>query len=413
MNFNLFVKRSLLAFALFLSSLSAYAEPIVINIKSGGYDREYLLYIPKHYNENNPADLIVCLHGFNRTMHDFFEAYNILTIADSLNLIVLAPQALSEQDPEVLHQAENLKDYGIDIPLDAAWSCGLKVKATFLGFLELLNVELNKNVDDVAFIEAIINEAKSNYYINNDNTFIFGTSLGGFMSYQYALYNGNDLSGLISICGSMGNNIKNENSDVNIPICDFHSVDDEVVPYSGLLSFNSLIEVSLCQEKEKVITDWVSRNNALTLPSIENINYYPATSGYTVTKYTYPEKENEVIHYKITGAKHSYYFKKENDCMDYNEEVYKFIKNHTKEPDTKIEPIANSKLAIYPNPVRDQLIHINIDEGNASIYDLNGKLIFTSKYTGGSLQIPYMRQGIYILNITSSLGSFHKKILIE
>jgi hypothetical protein len=57
--------------------------------------------------------------------------------------------------------------------------------------------------------------------------------------------------------------------------------------------------------------------------------HYPSINGITVEKITYPEPDYEVIHYKMNGSTHSYFFSKETgDCMDYKEEAVKFIKSH-------------------------------------------------------------------------------------
>ena len=106
--------------------------------------------------------------------------------------------------------------------------------------------------------------------------------MGGYMSYQYALYNGNDLSGLINICGSMGTAVKNTTANVKLPICDFHSVDDEVVPYNGSSNIAPIINVSLCQKKDDVINFWVNKNSANSTPKVENLNYYPSTDQKSV-----------------------------------------------------------------------------------------------------------------------------------
>ena len=186
---------TILLFTLFC--LQVFPEnPVTKKIEFSGYEREYLLYVPEKYNESSPAGLIVCLHGFNRTNGDFFDDYNIAELAEALNLIVVAPQALPEKNPDVLFTLQTITSTGIDIPisLDAVWGCGLQVvaKAPILG--TLLDVTLNTEVDDVAFIEEIISKIESNYNIIPENKFIFGTSMGGYMSYQYALFHGNDLS---------------------------------------------------------------------------------------------------------------------------------------------------------------------------------------------------------------------------
>ena len=395
-----------------------YGSPETKKIQSGGYEREYLLYVPEKYSETHPAGLIVCLHGFNRTMNDFFNDYNIAELAEALNLIVLAPQALPEKSPDVLFTLQSITSLGIDIPLslDAVWGCGLQVvaKAPLLG--TLVDVTLNTVVDDVAFIRKLISETEKNYNIIPENKFIFGTSMGGYMSYQYALYHGNELSGLINICGSMGTNIQNKNADVKLPICDFHSLDDEVVPYNGTMEIDAglfKVNVTLCQKVEDVIKTLVSKNGANADPVVEDLSYYPSTSGYTVKKYTY-SGENEVIHYKASGAPHSYFFNKATDCMDYSEEVAKFITAHSKDKDSGNDVFAQQKqLIIYPNPVSGDVVNLNILQGLAEIYSLSGQRVLSNSFDNGTLNIRTLQSGIYMIRVITRNETYHGKLIIK
>ena len=397
--------------------LQAMSEnPQTKKVRVGEFEREYLLYIPEKYNANNPASgIILCLHGFNRTMNDYFDDYNIAALAESLNFIVLAPQALPEKSNSVLSDFETIKGLGVNLPvsLDAVWGCGLQVKAEVPIFGTVLNVTLNKDIDDVAFLHLIITETESLYTIETENRFIFGTSMGGYMSYQYALYHGNSLSGLINICGSMGTNIMNKDGVVKLPICDFHSVDDEVVPYAGSMNMASLVKVTLCEKKEDVINTWVSKNQAATNPLIESLNYYPSTTGYSVEKYTYTG-ENEVIHYKMTGAPHSYFFKKETDCMDYIEEVEKFIVANSKESGTGNAVFAQQKqLIIYPNPVVGPFVNLNIERGQVAIYNLSGQKILACTFENGTVNIGTITSGIYLIRVTSGNDSYQGKLIVR
>ena len=397
------------------------ANPETKKIQSGEYEREYLLYVPEKYSENNPAGLIICLHGFNRTMNDYFDDYNIAALAELLNLIVLAPQALPEKSQDVLNKLDAIKRLGFNIPLtlDAAWGCGLQVTAEAPILGKLLDVTLNKDIDDVAFIHQIVSETEKKYNIIPENKFIFGTSMGGYMSYQYALYHGNDLSGLINICGSMGTDIQHSNAAVQLPICDFHSVDDEVVPYTGqtkfaLLNFLNLdAKVTLCQGKEDVMNIWVDKNGANANPIVENLDYYPSTTGYSVTKYTY-SGENEVIHYKMAGAPHSYFFRKETDCMDYIEEVAKFITSNSKETGSGNDVFAQYKqLIIYPNPVVGPQVKMNVEEGLAEIYSLSGQKVLSGTFENRTVNIGTLKSGIYIIRVTSGNEIYQGKLIIR
>ena len=385
-------------------------------IQSGGHEREYLLYVPEKHSENSPSGLIVCLHGFNRTMDDFFDNYNIAELAETLNMIVLAPQALPENSNDVLRLINLIPDF--PLTMEAVWGCGLKVEAKVP--IPIINgtidVVLNAGVDDVAFIHHIISETEKNHNIIPENKFLFGTSMGGYMSYQYALYHGNDLSGLINICGSMGTAIRNAEAAVKLPICDFHSIDDEVVPYAGPLKidFGALkIEATLCKDKEDVINFWVNKNGASTDPIVENLSYYPPTTGYSVTKYTYPG-DNEVIHYKMSGSTHSYFYKKETDCMDYVEEVAKFIAANSKATDTGNTAIAQQKpLTIYPSPAVGPMVNLNIEQGQFAIYSLNGQIVLSGTFQDGTVNIGTLSKGIYMISVTTGTESHQGKLIVR
>ena len=408
------MKTKLILILLFCGLIFLQAQnPRKIEIKIDGYNREYLLYLPANYNPAKKSGLIVCLHGFNRTMEDFFNNYPIEPVADQLNMVVLAPQALPEQDQNVIKESKNLESYGIKIPLEGAWGCGLRVKAAFLG-ISLLNEELNRNVDDVAFIKQIVTATKNQYSINDENCFLFGTSMGGFMSYQYAMYHGNDLAGLISICGSMGTSIRNTTANVNVPVCDFHSKTDEVVPYGGELSYAlGFVTVELCQTKDNVINFWVNnKNKANPRPQEENINYYASTNNIKVKKYTYSplETRSEVIHYQIDGASHDYYLSKDKgDCMDYNEEVIKFIQSHLKFP-AGVESVIVQEVVVSPNPTSG-ILKVTGTKANQTIqvFDITGSLKGAFKTQEGATTIDLSNyiKGIYLLRHD---GKAHKVI---
>ncbi|MDR2628361.1 MAG: T9SS type A sorting domain-containing protein [Dysgonamonadaceae bacterium] len=383
---------------------SAMANPVKKILQTGGFDREYLIYTPSNAHAGKPDGIIVCLHGLNGSMQVFFEEYQFRDIADSLNYILLSPQALPEQEQSVRDAAALFKLLGgNDIPLDAVWGCGLGIKArsTILG-ISLLDEELNKSLDDTGFIDLMIARTLSEYNLEARNIFMLGTSLGGYMAYQLALVHGTKFAGLISIAGSMGLNIKGmEGNGIKIPVCDFHSTTDEVVRYSGSFE-QSGMRISLAQDKQEVINYWVRNNSAMSTPVVEEVRYYPSSNGITVEKFTYPDPENEVVHYRMNGSQHSYFFRKEaGDCMDYAEEVMKFIASHA-EPsaDTgNTGDMRSHSLTFYPNPASDRIYFDAPDGGgHISIYSLaTGKQVVSQTFQPGPFDISSLKPGVYII----------------
>jgi len=376
------------------------ASPVLKTMQAGGFDREYLVYTPQNPQQVKPNGIVVCLHGFNRTMYDFFEDYDISAVADSLNLIIVAPQALPEQDSSVQAAADLLNSYtNTPISLTSVWGCGLGVQATAFG-TTLLKVTLNKDLDDVDFIDQLIDETLSEYSLPPENVFMLGTSMGGYMTYQYALEKGDRLSGLISISGSMGLDIQGMDYSTKVPVCDFHSITDEVVPYTGSMVISG-VTVALGQNMQDVINYWVKANEAATTPVVEQVQNYPSTNGITVEKNTYSDPVNEVIHYKMNGSTHSYFFKKENgDCMDYAEEIAHFIQAHLTDSSTGIPDITAQRAFFYPNPVKDN-IYLGATSGRISIYDLTGRAVVSQSFATGQANLSSLQSGIYVIRIQS------------
>jgi hypothetical protein len=219
------------------------------------------------------------------------------------------------------------------------------------------------------------------------------------MAYQYALKKGDRLSGLISIAGSMGLAVKGADYSIKMPICDFHSLTDEVVSYSGTID-HYLGTVSLAMNKSDVIKYW-TETNATGTPVVEQVQYYPSTNVITVEKITYPDPVNEVIHYKMNGAAHSYFFREEaGDCMDYLEEISRFISSHLSVSHNQIPDISAQKSSFYPNPVRD-IVYFNTINGIVSVFDITGREIYTRAYSSGQADLSFLKQGIYIIRIQS------------
>ena len=390
---------------LLITTVSVRANPVRKTIWVDGFERAYLVYTPSHPSSENASGMLVCLHGFGISMYDFFIENNISSVADSLNLFIVVPQALPEQNPLVNIKAAVLNSItNNQITLNSVWGCGLRIHITDL-LLEmvLFNEELNKEVDDVHFIDRMIDEVLADYSLPPQNIFMLGTSMGGFMTYQYALRKGERLSGIISIAGSMGLEIKGMDYTTKIPVCDFHSVTDEIVSYTGSME-QYLTHITLAKPKTDVINYW-RETNSTGNPVTEQIRHYPSTNGITVEKITYPHAENEVIHYKINGSPHIYFFKKDNgDCMDYVEEITRFIFSHLSGSVRNTPVAANRAPSFYPNPA-DDIIYITTPDSYITIYEITGKALITQSRPSSHVDLSRLKPGLYIIRIQT--GNTH------
>ena len=181
-------------------------------------------------------------------------------IADSENFILVYPQ-------------------GSDLDGSSHWNAAL-------------NGGDNKSeVDDLGFIEALINKLSSENLIDTNRVYAVGYSNGGMMSYALACYKSNLISAIGSVSGYM---LQTEcTPSHSIPLIKFHGTTDY---YDGGEVYNSV---------DSVLNFWVNFNNTDLDPIINNID----DNGTSIVSYKYKNGDNNVSveHYKIIGGEHVWF----------------------------------------------------------------------------------------------------------
>jgi hypothetical protein len=70
---------------------------------------------------------------------------------------------------------------------------------------------------------------------------------------------------------------------------------------------------------------------------------------------------------------------------------------------------------VYPNPATDQIFINGVKDTRVSIYSVDGKLVKSiESFTGTAIDVSELRNGIYVLHITTSDGNvIRKKIVVQ
>lgn len=289
-------------------------------------NREYLLYLPQNDSIKKPDGMIVLLHGIEETMFNIIKRNNIMMIADDINMVLLAPQAFPIQEKKIKNTIAQF--YSSEFENSTVWNSGIGLKGVSNG-KTIFNYRVNKSVDDLNFINQIIDKITKDNFINKDNIFILGTSMGGCMAYQYALHYGSELAGLINIAGTMGTNSDTANVKVSLPILDIHNTSDFIVPYSGIqeVTFDRLkTNIIIGMPVEETLRYW-SRKNGCSPKKIENLG---TASRVSVEKLTFFHQKNPITHFKITGGIHTTELIYPKHPISYRNEVLSFILSHKK-----------------------------------------------------------------------------------
>ena len=156
-------------FFFFTTTLLFAQQTQSITISSGGVDRDFFLYVPDSYNENTPAPLVFCLHGYGSSASANISYTGFRPVADTAGFILIHPQGTQ------------------DLFGTPHWNVGWG----------------SSSVDDVAFVEDMIDYVDDNYNLNNDRIYSTGMSNGGFMSYLLACQLSDKIAAIASVTGTM------------------------------------------------------------------------------------------------------------------------------------------------------------------------------------------------------------------
>ena len=121
-----------------------------------GLSRDYILFVPDSYDENENTPIVFNLHGGSSTAEEQLNYISDMrSLSDNEKFILVYPQASSDAN-------------GIPI-----WNLGgVYSKAT--------------DVDDVGYISHLIDRISEFYSVDRDRIYVTGFSNGGYLSFELA-----------------------------------------------------------------------------------------------------------------------------------------------------------------------------------------------------------------------------------
>lgn len=143
-----------------------------------GRTRRYRLYVPASLPANQPAPLLVALHGGMGTSAQFAINSGFDALAESNRFIAVYPDGIGN-----LADGTGLQTW------NGGYCCGPAVA---------------NDVDDVGFIRAVIGRVRSEFDIDADRTFAAGHSNGAIMAYRLACELSDEIVAIGVQAGSLG-----------------------------------------------------------------------------------------------------------------------------------------------------------------------------------------------------------------
>jgi polyhydroxybutyrate depolymerase len=190
---------SLVAFCI-ATGLHAQMDSVFFD---GAY-RHYALHFPPQYDGSTPLPLVICLHGGFGSGLQFEEQSTLSEKSDEAGFVAVYPNGTGYL------LAPNLR----------FWNAG-----NCCGYAE------EQNIDDVGFIEAMIDALVADYAIDATRVYSTGISNGAFMSYRLACELSDKIAAIAPVAGGMLVDECLPSS--SVPIIHFQSFLDTSNPYTG------------------------------------------------------------------------------------------------------------------------------------------------------------------------------------
>jgi polyhydroxybutyrate depolymerase len=239
----------------------------------GGLNRTYVVHVPEGHDQEHPMPVVLALHGatMNGPMMAWFSGLN--RKADEAGLIVVYPNGTG-----------NFSSF--------TWNGG-----------NCCGSAVQNKVDDVAFINALLDDLMGSYPVDRQRIYATGMSNGAVMTYRLASELSDRIAAIAPVSGSMGTEISRLKRPVSV--LHFHGTLDEYIPFLGGRGKKSISDTQFWPVDHSIRT-WVKSNGCDENPKIDSLSR--SGDELTVTRKTYAAANDgtEVVLVVIEGGGHTW-----------------------------------------------------------------------------------------------------------
>jgi polyhydroxybutyrate depolymerase len=216
--------------------------------------REVILHLPPNYIPDGEFPLLLVLHGASQDGAAIQELTGMDAYADQYGFIVAYPNGSGRPG-------------SVQLTWNAGHCCGYA---------------LENNVDDVGFLETVIDFFVSNYPVDAERVFLAGLSNGGMMAYRAGAELADKVAAIAPVAGSVGGKLVEggptilpDSPDSPVAVIAFHGLNDRRVLYEGGISTPEGAPAFIFPRADVSVAEsiafWVKANACSDPPSKETL----------------------------------------------------------------------------------------------------------------------------------------------
>ncbi len=164
--------------------------------------RPFNAVIPVGYAPGTATPLVVLLHGYTASGATQDAYFHLSELAQQRTFLLALPDGMGASGQKFWNATDACCAFG-------------------------------QNVDDVAYLTALINDMKARYSVDPKRVFLVGHSNGGFMSHRMACDRSELIAGIVSLAGAVWADSARCSPTSPVNVLQVHGTLDGVIQYTG------------------------------------------------------------------------------------------------------------------------------------------------------------------------------------
>jgi len=251
-------------------------NPLGFTIEWQGLMRPYDVYVSSQAKGATGAPVVFVLHGTSQTRDEIRHQSRFSLFAEAAGYIAVYPEGIQQN-----------------------WNDGRDVDGI---------PAYDQNIDDVGYLNAIIERLAINFGVDLGRVYMAGFSNGGIMAQRMAIERPDRVTAIASIAGPLAENLLlTEPPELQVPFLFFASIDDPVVPFDGVES--PVVERVLGKflSARETVSYWTNVNGASDTPMVTPLDLIDYDDCSVELRFHPPLTGGvDVVYYEMTGAAHSW-----------------------------------------------------------------------------------------------------------